>query len=380
MVGAHTSGAKVYLGGWLIVVALHSIAVAVAGDLEPPGPPGPTMKTLNEVEPRTAIYADAMPLTISAGGSYYLAENITTAGAGIVITADSVTLDLNGFTLTGGSSHGIYVASSAKNITIENGTVAGWPGHGVVSDAFAENVLVHRVRADANGLAGISVGGSGTVIECTASGNGSSGFSNSNGNSTISGSTASGNVGSGISGGWSAITNCTAVNNGGGGITTTLPTLITSCVAYSNALAGISAAARSVVTNCRASGNGGVGIYGGRGATIRGCQSTNNTGDGIGVDFESLVADNTSNENGVGAAVGAGIRTSLVGGGGGNRIENNHVIGNDRGIDVDAAGNTIYRNTAKGNTILNYDIVAGNDIGPIGTAAAAVSPWANIAF
>ena len=36
--------------------------------------------------------------------------------------------------------------------------------------------------------------------------------------------------------------------------------------------------------------------------------------------------------------------------------------------------------TASGNTDNYGSIVAGNDTGPIGTAALATSPWANIAF
>ena len=53
---------------------------------------------------------------------------------------------------------------------------------------------------------------------------------------------------------------------------------------------------------------------------------------------------------------------------------------NDRGIDVDLVGNTIFRNSASGNTDNYGSIVAGNDTGPIGTAAVGDQPVANIAF
>jgi parallel beta-helix repeat protein len=59
-----------------------------------------------------------------------------------------------------------------------------------------------------------------------------------------------------------------------------------------------------------------------------------------------------------------------------NRIEGNSCTGADRGVDVDAAGNIIVRNTCSGNTI-NWDIVANNYYGPIvdrtGVVAAAVT-------
>ncbi|MHC4154696.1 MAG: hypothetical protein ACYST6_07215, partial [Planctomycetota bacterium] len=61
----------VFLAGLLALsVVIH------AGSLEPSVPPGPTMKTLDEVEPRVPI--SSLPYTISASGSYYLTGDLTT--------------------------------------------------------------------------------------------------------------------------------------------------------------------------------------------------------------------------------------------------------------------------------------------------------------
>ena len=44
------------------------------GSLTPPGAPGETMKSLEQVEPRTPI--SSLPYTISESGSYYVVSSI----------------------------------------------------------------------------------------------------------------------------------------------------------------------------------------------------------------------------------------------------------------------------------------------------------------
>jgi parallel beta-helix repeat protein len=80
-----------------------------------------------------------------------------------------------------------------------------------------------------------------------------------------------------------------------------------------------------------------------------------NTGDGIRVNSDCTVRGNTCRSNGFGAGDGAGIHAISSD----NRIEGNNCTDNDRGIDVDAAGNFIARNTCSGNAT-NWDVVAGN--------------------
>ena len=53
--------------------------------LPPPGPPAPTMKTLDQIEPRTPIAT--LPCTISAAGSYYVTKNVG------VTEGDAITID-----------------------------------------------------------------------------------------------------------------------------------------------------------------------------------------------------------------------------------------------------------------------------------------------
>lgn len=116
------------------IFALSLITVASAwaqGPLVPPGPPAPTMRTLEEMEPRIPI--DSVPVSITQPGSYYLTGNVelpSGTGSAIAIQSDGVTLDLMGFTISGGAQFGIRVQpptdDAFEDITIRNGTINGF--------------------------------------------------------------------------------------------------------------------------------------------------------------------------------------------------------------------------------------------------------------
>jgi parallel beta-helix repeat protein len=184
------------------------------GSLTPPGAPAATMKSLDQVEPRTPVDAVHTPggvgieYLITQSGSYYLTTNLVgvSGDIGIYIGASDVTLDLNGFSVLGapGAFFGISIVNGNANITVRNGTISGWitePGiynnashvvlehlnlsgneHGlncandtvvrdcVVSDSgvdgivLGNNSIVNNCLVQSNAYNGISVQGTGNVV------------------------------------------------------------------------------------------------------------------------------------------------------------------------------------------------------------------------
>jgi len=162
-----------------LAAALAATALATGafaqGSLTPPGAPAPAMKTLGQVEPRMPI--SSLPYTIGQPGSYYLSKNLALAGAGdgITIAADNVTLDLMGFSLTGGGSSGYGILSQSKNLVVKNGQLRGWGENGIGLAGATGAVLKDLCSAD-NGRNGFHVGANALVGDCVATGNSDGGF------------------------------------------------------------------------------------------------------------------------------------------------------------------------------------------------------------
>ncbi len=275
--------ATLVLGIFLVPATL----VLGQGSLTPPGPPAPTMKPLDQVEPRTAIsYAG---YNISSSGSYYVTTNLTGSAFGvpgspygITISADNVTVDIDGFTLQGvpGSYSGIHIFGSHTNIIIRNGVITGWGNNGIDWNyptlPAPQNITVKHLTLSANGVSGV------------------------------------------------------------------------------------------VTAN---------------GCLVSGCSVQNNHGAGIFVDGDgSQILDNNLLGNNSGGNSGSG---GIIVEGNNNRIEGNHVTLSGTpgyGIAINfsgTTGNVAVRNSVVGNGANNYGVSAGNDLGPVGTAASSTSPWAN---
>jgi hypothetical protein len=391
------------------------------GSLLPSGPPAPSMKTLEQIEPRTLI--SALPFTITAAGSYYLTTNLSASALqnGIVVQADDVTLDLNGFTLLGapGSSNGITCPMPRQNLMVRNGTIRNWDAQGIDAGA-AENSRFERLnvctnggrgihagnralidsclatgnaqtgietghsstvrncRASENSGHGVFVGAGGNVIECTAQGNLLDGVSGETG-SRIKGSVSRRNARHGFSGSKNLlISDCLAEDNEGRGISLGDGGKVSATLAAANGDTGIQAENSARVSDCTAQGNAAGGIWVGAGSTVSHCSAQNNGGDGIRVSAECLVFNNQchANDNVIDSA---GIHAT----GTKNQIRDNSVTSNVRGVSLDADGNLVVRNLASNNT-LNYRRTPSQTMGAVlntlDDPATASQAWANFAY
>ena len=291
------------------------------GSLTPPGAPAPTMLTLSQVEPRTPVDAThtgsggSSEFLITQPGSYYLTTNVVGVSSlhGINISANNVTLDLNGFSLQGSSSafDAIYIHAGYTNVTVRNGNISGWnnasSAYGYGLECYATDVILERLNVSANRY-GIYLDGYGVVRDCNCYSSSSTGIYVVTG--TVSGCVALNNVNYGIE----VVNNCT----------------VKDCTSDNNYAGIYVVGSDSLITGNTCSGNSDAGI------TIAGTQ-------------------NRVDDNIVGANAVYGIldyNTSA-----GNSIIRNSAPGN---------GTSNYSNTS-----------GNSDYGPIQTPSTATSPWAN---
>ena len=255
-------------------VILHPSSLLFAqGALVPPGAPAPTMKTLDQIEPHTAI--TGLPITISTPGSYYLTGNLTATadGAAITIAADNVTIDLNRFTLSGGNTgtrRGIDVPAARKNLCVRNGTLTGWTNSAIsalnITGGVYEGLrMTGNVNPAGPRVIVLSSGSGANVRACVATGNG------------VTGATGIIFIDEGV------ISECTVSSNIGTGITTGKGCSIVNSTSSDNTFFGILQidGFNNTVANCTASGNGTTGIYAAAGMTVVDCSVFNNTLYGI---------------------------------------------------------------------------------------------------
>lgn len=366
------------------VFAAVLIAIAgftLAGPINPPaGPVSSTMKTLVEVEPRTAINAANTPgdndatasvYKITQPGSYYLTGNFNVPAekTGIEIAAENVTIDLNGFVITGepSSNDGISVnfnTSSARGIVIHDGTIVNMHGSGIrlrFSNAQEpQNSRIERMIVRGTYL-GIDIQ-DGIVRDCEVTDNDYAGISINGPASVIDSCVSRANEGYGIFATNATVTRCSASNDSTGIVC--YIGLVKDC-SVSNCNRGIEVGDAGLI-ECVVRNIANIGLYKNGGQAI----------------IRGNFAHCTSSINTYGIFItGSGVR-----------VEQNNIVGATRAIYAGGSNNFIVSNTFD-SCVTAIQSQAGNRVGPIlmGTSSPAINgntggglgtsdPYANIVY
>jgi hypothetical protein len=367
------------------ILAIAPALTAPAGDLAPPpGPVGPTHKTLTQVEPRRIlnnIPGDAQyTVQITEPGSYYLTADIigTPNRRGIAVEADDVVIDLNGFALRGPgnlSEVGIVAIGQRTNFTIRNGTIRDWGyaslnvgGHmrhclfedltiidniaGSLEQSEVDNSVFRNIRVKGTGEVGITAGDNCVINDCTVEG-------------TSLGISAVFN---------SVISDCVTIECGtgialfGNGIVERCSTRTSSA---SNSTVGIALGTGGIARNCSTVGAY-IGIESNGFARIENCSVTFAVSEGIRYVQKDHITGNkvTNCPSAIRSINNIGARST---------IDSNIITSCPVGIRAVSTNNIITRNIVNDGAT-PFDIVPGNKVGTIQTTPVGAGPWDNIAF
>ena len=366
------------------------------GPITPTAAPAPTMKTLQEMEPRGMI--KSVPITITQPGSYYFTTNLfcySSSTNAITVNASDVTIDMRGFLLVNNASGSLNgISSMFPNLKVFNGVILEFSGGSGIR-GVGNQTIVRDVKVENNNI-GLEVGNVARIDSVSALENNSDGIICGSG-CVLNGCRTYLNVGDGVKVGPSSIlTQCANLNNFSSGIhiigSTGLEAefescaVIDKCTASFNQQHGILAESGANIMNCAANGNGFFETFSGshgifistltptspnsEGSIVRNCTANNNKNDGIRVSNNTEVIGNSASGNGQGPPMGSTSWAGISAYGDNNLIKENVTASNIgdalywnvSGILVDGNKNRIESNHSSGNAFLAYEVLTANGL------------------
>lgn len=247
----------------------------------------------------------SIPYTISDPGYYYLGKNLHMAddsGDAISIEADDVTVDFNGFVLSGpGKDSGVSFGISFGNrsgIVIRNGTIKNFGWNGISQQGLLGNSCKFLgMNVNNNGNTGIKLEGQiHSIIECTLHSNKRDG-ANIGIRSRVESSVMHNNGRHGVAAleGCEIIDNMAYTNEDDAVVTTENPNVVGNTV-QDNGGDGLQLGVGAFVSDNCVKGNGQGGIIA-SGGNIIGNISMRNAGYGIVAGYNGYVDQNVAFEN-----------------------------------------------------------------------------------
>jgi hypothetical protein len=195
--------------------------------------------------------------TIHASGSFVLAGNLDATGDCLLIAADFVSIDLDGYTISGnGTGSGVRAATDElrKGIRIFNGTIRGFET-GIDLGSWGVQVTAEHLHVNGNSNVGIAINGQAVVKDCVVSENGDG--INVGSRSLVTGNDSSFNTASGIVVGvGSTIIGNTVGVNGNNGLVASNSSTVLNNTAQANTHHGIGVTCASNVMGNTADLNG----------------------------------------------------------------------------------------------------------------------------
>jgi hypothetical protein len=209
------------------------------------------------------------PVQITSHGSYVLTGSLQVPAAtdGVEVTAENVTIDLNGFSIEGpvtctgtpvtgcsasSGAQGVD-ASSQRGTTVTAGSISGFGASGV---HLGDHATASQLRVSENASSGLSVGGHSRVEDIRSE------------------------------------------RNANYGVDTGVQSTVENAVAFGNGYRGIATDDGSTIVDSSSSQNADIGIFAGSHNTVRGVSSTSNQDDGIMLyNGNSVLVDSTAGDN-----------------------------------------------------------------------------------